>query len=296
MGGGASKTEAERRAAEFHLSSDDETDEEGEQESTKVWVNRSLYKISQGKFVSPYQTNSQVLLQPPPPGRPNVCVLQTTALGHVSFADTRARPDDPPPEMLRASAVRLLRLGNSDPDGAAQVQRGCRWCHDCHDAALSIHCLCASHRVTLARVEKALQQATEPTPVEALLDNPHVDISSTNPVGYRRFQGVHQQVPPPAPLRHPASLPAAARAVPPLPHLPTPAPPTAPPAPRLPHAPRSPRSPRGAPTAPTARGAPGLHGLCRTHAQPAHRRAAPAAHHPGPARPPPRAPHGRLQG
>jgi len=59
MGGGASKSEAQKREAEFRLSSDEDTDNE-DVDSLNLWLNRSLYKLAKGRVVSQYKTNAQV--------------------------------------------------------------------------------------------------------------------------------------------------------------------------------------------------------------------------------------------
>ena len=59
MGGGASKSEAQKREEEFRLSSDEDTDNE-DADSMNLWLNRSLYKIAKGRVVSTYKTNAQV--------------------------------------------------------------------------------------------------------------------------------------------------------------------------------------------------------------------------------------------
>ena len=64
-----------------------------------------------------------------------------------------------------------------------QTRLCCRWCHDCHDDALSLHCLCKSHRINQQRLERALLKHPNPTPTEILMDNQLCDHSSTNPTG-----------------------------------------------------------------------------------------------------------------
>jgi hypothetical protein len=74
-----------------------------------------------------------------------------------------------------------------------EEQQCCRWCHDCHDDALSLHCLCRSHRINLTRLEKALLKRPRPSPMEILMDNQLCDFSSTNPSGTARFMGLARQ-------------------------------------------------------------------------------------------------------
>ena len=75
-----------------------------------------------------------------------------------------------------------------------QTRLCCRWCHDCHDDALSLHCLCKSHRINQQRLERALLKHPNPTPTEILMDNQLCDHSSTNPTGSARFMGLARQM------------------------------------------------------------------------------------------------------
>eukprot|EP00281_Chroomonas_sp_CCMP1168_P017539 CAMPEP_0206219820 /NCGR_PEP_ID=MMETSP0047_2-20121206/4520_1 /ASSEMBLY_ACC=CAM_ASM_000192 /TAXON_ID=195065 /ORGANISM="Chroomonas mesostigmatica_cf, Strain CCMP1168" /LENGTH=374 /DNA_ID=CAMNT_0053642383 /DNA_START=19 /DNA_END=1141 /DNA_ORIENTATION=+ len=69
----------------------------------------------------------------------------------------------------------------------------CRWCHDHHDEALALLCLCSSHRVSTKRILKACRHRTHPTGEEVLLDHPYKSVSAANPQGTTTFMSIGDQ-------------------------------------------------------------------------------------------------------
>lgn len=77
--------------------------------------------------------------------------------------------------------------------GQAVRENRCKWCHDSHDEALSLHCLCCSHRISEQRLNKAILLRSFPTAKETILDHTYKHASSSNPIGTMQFMAMGEQ-------------------------------------------------------------------------------------------------------
>lgn len=208
MGGGGSKALEKKRAKEFAASDDDDDDDP---ERTDMHISRSLYKILNGnlatvKLPKPSESLCSTIVLGREPRLDMECHPGRPGATHLS-KNTRDGEDDCgsffPHVCRQVDGQAMIQTDAcSHPHGIQplQVEKGlsirenrCKWCHDAHDEALSLHCLCRSHRISEQRLSKAILLRSHPSPSETILDHTYKHAHGGNPIGTVAFMAIGEQ-------------------------------------------------------------------------------------------------------
>lgn len=95
--------------------------------------------------------------------------------------------------VLIISLTFLLCQPRQVEKGLSVRENRCKWCHDAHDEALSLHCLCRSHRISEQRLSKAILLRSFPSPSETILDHTYKHAHGGNPIGTVSFMAIGEQ-------------------------------------------------------------------------------------------------------